>query len=308
MNTVKIYAPATIGNVGPGFDVLGLAIKGMGDTIEATKIEGQDVIIDAIHNADSDISTDPAKNTAGIAAREAMNLLGIEEGVRLSIYKGLPSGGGLGSSAASAAGGAYAVHALFGKSLSNDQILQAAMAGESSVSGGYFADNVAPAIFGGATLTQSLDPLEITPLGTISELIIILAIPKVQVLTRESRKVIPNQVELSDCIHNMANTASITAAFSKNDYSLIKNNLYDYIIEPRRAKLIPGFSSVKEATLDAGADGMTISGSGPTVFAITNKENRAQAIESAMANAFADHGVECRTLITTPSETGTRII
>ena len=106
----------------------------------------------------------------------------------------------------------------------------------------------------------------------------------------------------------MANTASITAAFSKNDYSLIKNNLYDYIIEPRRAKLIPGFSSVKEATLDAGADGMTISGSGPTVFAITNKENKAQAIESAMANAFANHGIECRTLTTNPSETGTRII
>ena len=129
-----------------------------------------------------------------------------------------------------------------------------------------------------------------------------------QVLTRESRKVIPKQVELSDCIHNMANAASITAAFTKNDYSLIKNNLYDYIIEPIRAKLIPGFAAVKEAALDAGADGMTISGSGPTVFAITKMETHAKEIESAMAKAFTNNGVECRTLITKPSETGTTII
>ena len=227
MNTVKVYSPATIGNIGPGFDVLGLAIKGMGDTIEATKIAGKDIIIENIYDADIDISKDPTKNTAGIAAREALNLMGLEEGVSLSIWKGLPSGGGLGSSAASAVGGAYAINTLFKNRLSKEEMLQVAMKGESSVSGGYFADNVAPAIYGGATLTRSLHPLEITPLGFISDLIIILAIPNVQILTKESRKVIPKKVELSDCIHNMANTASIATAFAKNDYSLIKDNLYD---------------------------------------------------------------------------------
>ena len=179
---------------------------------------------------------------------------------------------------------------------------------EYSVSGGYFADNVAPAIYGGATLTCSLDPLIVIPLGSISELIIILAIPKVQVLTKDSRKVLPSKVELSDCIHNMANTASITAAFCKDDYTLLKDNLYDFIIEPRRAKLIPGFTDVKEAALNAGAHGMTISGSGPTVFAITNIEDDAKPIGSAMAKAFQDNGIKCQTLITKPSADGAKKI
>ena len=305
MKSVKVFSPATIGNVGPGFDTLGMAIKNMGDTIEARKISGDQIIIEDILNADHDISSDPEKNTAGIAAREAMNLMGISQGVSLVISKGMPSGSGLGSSAASAAAGACAVNILFENKLSRDELLQAAMTGEYSVSGGYFADNVAPAIYGGATLTRSLEPLQVTPLGFISDLIIILAIPEIQLLTRESRQVIPTQVELSDCIHNMANTASITAAFCKNDYSLLKDNLFDFIIEPRRAKLIPGFPDVKEAALGAGAHGMTIAGSGPTVFAITNVEKDAKQIESAMKNAFHDNDVSCKTLITEPSQTGT---
>jgi homoserine kinase len=197
---------------------------------------------------------------------------------------------------------------LLGNKLNKEKLLKAAMVGEYSVSGGYFADNVAPAIYGGATLTRSIDPLHITPIGTISDLIIILAIPDIQLLTRKSRQVIPSKVELSDCIHNMANTASITAAFCKDDYTLLKDNLYDFIIEPRRAKLIPGFTDVKEAALNAGAHGMTISGSGPAVFAITNIEDDAKLIDSAMAKAFQDNGIKCQTLITKPSADGAKII
>ena len=308
MKSVKVFSPGTIGNIGPGFDTLGLAIKGMGDILEAKIITGNEVIIDRIQNTTHNISTDSKKNTAGIAAMEALKLLGENIGVSLSITKGLPPGGGLGSSAASAVAGAYAVNSLFGNTLTNEDLLTAAMVGEYSVSGGYFADNVAPAIYGGATLTRSLNPLRITPLGSISDLIIIIAIPDVQILTKESRKVIPPTVELSDCIHNMANTASIAVAFCNNDYNLLKDNLYDYIIEPKRSKLIPGFADVKEAALNAGADGMAISGSGPTIFSITNSDKKAIDIELAMKTALNENEVQCKTMITTPSTNGVKEI
>ena len=308
MKQAKIFAPATIGNIGPGFDVLGLAIKGLGDIVEAREISGNKLIIENIENADHDISTDPTKNTAGIAAQDALNQLKIKQGVALNIIKGLPSGSGLGSSAASSVAGASAINHLFGNLLNKNNILNASMAGEYSVSGGYFADNVAPAIFGGATLTSSLDPLVVLPLGNIQELIIIIAIPKVQILTKNSRQVLPSKVELSDCIHNMANTATITAAFCNNNYSMLKNSLIDFIIEPARSKLIPSFPEVKEAAFEAGADGMTISGSGPTVFAISNSMNDAINIELAMQKAFNINNIECQTLITSPCPDGARIL
>ena len=308
MNSVKVFSPASIGNIGPGFDVLGLAIDGLGDTVEAREISGNEVVIENIFNADHDISNNPDKNTAGIAAKETLRALDIKNGVGLTLTKGMPSGSGLGSSAASAAAGAYAVNELFNGGLSEDELILAAMKGEAYVSGGYFADNVAPAIYGGATLTRSLHPLEVTPLGIISDLIIILVMPKVKILTKDSRKILPENVTLSDFVVNLANTASITAAFCKNDYNLIKDNLFDYIIEPTRSTLIPGFPEAKEAALDAGAHGMTISGSGPTVFAITNIQKTAVKIESAMVAAFNNKGVDCNSLITTSSHEGSGIV
>ena len=306
--TIKVFSPATIGNIGPGFDVLGLAVKGMGDIVEVWKIPGNKIVIEEIENADHPISKDPDKNTAGIAAREVLRLLKLKAGIGMRITKGMPAGSGLGSSAASAAAAANAVNCLFGNSLSKEQVLKAAMAGESSVSGGYFADNVAPAIYGGATLTRSLNPLEVTPLGIISDLIIILVMPKVKILTKDSRKRLPENIPLSDFVVNLANTASITAAFCKNDYSLLKENLKDLAIESHRSKFIPGFEKVKIAALDSGADGMAISGSGPTVFAITNSKKKAKIIEKEMEYEFNNHGIKCNTLVTVPSKNGSRTI
>ena len=153
----------------------------------------------------------------------------------------MPSGSGLGSSAASAAAGAYAVNKLFNGGLSEDELILAAMKGEAYVSGGYFADNVAPSILGGATLTQSIDPLRVSKLGTIDELILVLIIPNIQILTKDSRDVIPNKIDKRNFITNMANTASITAAFCKNDYALLKDNLIDdYIVEHSSREQIKG--------------------------------------------------------------------
>ena len=306
MNSVKVFSPASIGNIGPGFDVLGLAIDGLGDTVEAREISGNKVVIENIFNADHDISNDPDKNTAGIAAKETLRALGIKNGVGLILTKGMPSGSGLGSSAASAAAGAYAVNKLFNGGLSEDELILAAMKGEAYVSGGYFADNVAPSILGGATLTQSIDPLKVSKLGTIDELILVLIIPNIQILTKDSRDVIPNKIDKRNFITNMANTASITAAFCKNDYALLKDNLIDVIFEPARTKLIPGLADIKLAAVKAGADGCTISGSGPAIFAISNSHQRAKKIKYEMEKEFINHGVECTGFITTPSKVGSR--
>ena len=306
MNSVKVFSPASIGNIGPGFDVLGLAIDGLGDTVEAREISGNEVVIENIFNADHDISNNPDKNTAGIAAKETLRALDIKNGVGLTLTKGMPSGSGLGSSAASAAAGAYAVNELFNGGLSEDELILAAMKGEAYVSGGYFADNVAPSILGGATLTQSIDPLKVSKLGTIDELILVLIIPNIQILTKNSRDVIPNKIDKRHFITNMANTASITAAFCKNDYALLKDNLIDVIFEPARTKLIPWLADIKSAAVKAGADGCTISGAGPTIFAISNSRQRAKKIKYEMEKEFNNHGVECTGFITTPSNAGSR--
>jgi len=308
MKSVKVFAPATIGNIGPGFDVLGLAVDGLGDFVEAREIPGHKLVIEDIFNADHDISTNPDKNTAAIAANEILRIFNIRKGIGLIITKGLPSGSGLGGSASSAAAGAVAINELCNGGLSNDQLIQAAMKGEAYVSGGYFADNIAPSILGGATLTQSINPLKVLKLGSIDELIIILITPKIQILTKDSRDVLPKNISRSAFIENMANTASITAAFCNNDYSLLKDNLRDLAIEPYRSKFIPGFDKVKIAALDSGADGMAISGSGPTVFAITNSKKKAKIIGREMVHEFNNHGIECNMLITVPSKSGTRII
>ena len=302
--TVKVFSPATIGNIGPGFDVLGLAVRGMGDMVEVWKTPSNKITIDEILNADHNITKDPDKNTAGIAAREVLRLLKISQGIGMRIIKGMPAGSGLGSSAASAAAAAYAVNLLFDDKLSKmDLILPATMA-EEYVSGGFFADNVAPALLGGATLTRSSIPLDVTHLGNISSLIIVLALPNIQILTKDARDILPDVVNINNFVSNMANACLIASAFSTDNYKLFSRSLKDIVIEPVRSKLIPGFDEVKAVALEAGADGMTISGAGPAVFAITKSKKKAPIIEDAMARTFQKNGVECTTLITTPSYKG----
>ena len=222
----------------------------------------------------------------------------------MKITKGMPAGSGLGSSAASAAAAAYAVNLLLDEKLSKmDLILPATMA-EEYVSGGFFADNVAPALLGGATLTRSSVPLDVTRLGSISKLVIVLALPNIQILTKDSRDILPNEVYMKNFISNMANACLIASAFSTDNYKLFSRSLKDVIIEPVRSTLIPGFDEVKAIALEAGADGMTISGAGPAVFAITNSKKKAPIIEDAMARTFQNNGIDCTTLITFPSQKG----
>lgn len=306
MKWIKVFSPATIGNIGPGFDVLGLAVKGLGDTVEARKTTSG-IKIGSIESKNK-LPKNPEKNTAGIAAFEVLKLLGVSEGVELILKKGLPIGSGLGSSAASAAAGAFAVNYLYGNKLSKEELILPATKAEEVVSGGFFADNTAPALLGGATLTRSCEPLDVTRIGSIKRLKIILVIPEVIILTRKAREILPKKIPMKNFVSNMANASLITAAFAKNDYSLFARSLNDVVIEPVRARLIKGFDKVKENALKAGADGMTISGSGPTVFAITDNIHKAKIIEDEMVRTFNEFGVKSKSFITEVDPKGTRLI
>jgi len=306
MEWITVFSPASIGNIGPGFDVLGMAIKGLGDTVHARKIE-TGIIISSLESKHH-LTNDPEKNTVTIAAREVLNQLGINGGIEFRIKKGLPIGSGLGSSAASAAAGAFAANYLFGNLLTKEQLILPTTKAEEKVSGGFFADNTAPALLGGATLTRSLFPLDIIHLGTITNAKIVVVTPNIKILTEEARKIIPQHVPLKDVISNMAHTASIAAAFSKNNYSFFSKSLHDVIIEPARSSLIPGFYEVKQNAILAGADGVTIAGSGPTMFAITHSEEIAEKVKRIMVETFQKNGISAQGLVTTIDTEGTRLI
>jgi len=307
MDWIKVFAPATIGNIGPGFDVLGLAVSGWGDVIEARKISSG-VLISEIES-EHELPTDPDKNTAGIAAREVLRVLGERGGVEMKIRKGLPSGSGLGSSAASAAAAAFAVNYLYGEKLSKEDLILPTTKAEEFVSGGFFADNTAPCLLGGATLTRSKLPLDVTKIGHIDELRIVLVTPDVVILTREAREILPKAIPMEGFVNNMANSCLISAAFAKNDYDLFARSLNDVVIEPVRATLIPGYDEARENALKAGADGVAISGSGPTLFAITSlAHNRSYLIEDALVRSFKKNGVQCKSIITEVDMEGTRLV
>ncbi len=307
MKWTKVFAPATIGNIGPGFDVLGLAVKGIGDTVTARRTRRGGVKIASV-TGDNSVGSDSRKNTAGIAAAEVLNILGVKGGIEMNLHKGIPAGSGLGSSAASAAAGAFAANALYGNSLSKEDLILPATKAEEVVSGGFFADNTAPALLGGATVTRSCVPLDVTRIGSIDKMKMVLVMPDIRILTRDARRILPKHVKMEDFVSNMANSCLIAAAFAGNNYGLFARSLQDVVIEPVRAKLIKGFKQVKEVALAAGADGMAISGSGPTVFAITNSMRKARTIEDAMVRVFKQHGVVSSSLITGVDPVGTRIV
>lgn len=305
---IRVFSPGSIGNLGPGFDVLGLAIQGFGDIVEARKSRDRGVTISRITGTTSRLSGDPQKNTAGIAASQALEMIGTREGVELSLHKQIPPGSGLGSSAASAVAAAYATNCLFGSPLNAYEVIRAATLAEASVSGGFFADNTATSMLGGATLTRSSDPLEVICLGTIPNAVIVLVRPHLKILTRRARAMLPRRVPLQGFVSNMANSCALVAAFYRQDLDLLARAIEDSVIEPVRAKLVPGFYEAKEAAMSQGAKGFSLSGAGHTVFSITDEARKANAIGEAIVKAFREQGVEASQFITGIEPQGTRLL
>jgi len=306
MEKIQVFASATVANVGPGFDVLGFALKNIGDVVEARKISKRGVKIIKILGDDSQLPMQVEENTVGIAALEVLKKLNPKEGVELKLEKRMPLSSGLGGSAASAVAGAYAVNLLFGNKLKKEELIEPCLKAEIKVSGCH-ADNIAPSLFGGFVLIRSYDPLHIVPLGSL-DMHVIIAHPDYTITTKFARSVIPKKISLKKVVSNLGNLSTIIAAVFKNDVKLLGKGINDEIIEPARARLIPGFYEAKKAALSSGAYGCSISGAGPSVFAITDKKRKNKIIGKAMQEAFLKHGLESKIYVSKVNEEGVKQI
>ena len=297
---VRAFAPATVANLGSGFDVLGLALFEPGDTVIARRVSGTGVRITAIHGDGGRLSADVEKNTAGIAALRTLERAGIAAGIELELHKGLPLGSGLGSSGASAAAAAYAVNVLLGSPLRKAELLGPCVEAEAAVAGRH-ADNVAPALLGGLILVRSLDPPDLVRLPVPEGLTVAVGTPRHEVSTRDARAALPAGVPLAQLVRSTANLAAFVSACFSGDLGLLARTMEDDVVTPARAKLIPGCDAVIEAALAAGALGSSISGSGPSMFALCRSARSAGEAARAMQAAFAAAGLES-TVVTSPAD------
>jgi homoserine kinase len=305
---VRVFAPASVANVACGFDVLGFALEKPGDEIvvrfsdhfqglKITKITGGNLPMAA------------EKNTAGFAALKLLEHLGeTEVGIEMEIHKKMPFGSGLGSSAASAAGAVVAVNELLGNPLSKFELLPFAVQGESIASGAFHADNIAPSLLGGFTLVRDTLSNDIHAIPVPEELFATVVYPKVEVLTKEARAMLKTEVPLKSVVKQTANIGAFILGMVKSDFDLIRRSLQDVIIEPQRAQLIPHFFEVKNAAYTEGVLGCSISGSGPSIFALSQNLDIAENAGQAMRRIFENNGVECELYISPINTKGTATI
>jgi homoserine kinase len=284
---LRVFAPATIANIGPGFDVLGLALCSPGDVLEVELADVPGVEIIEITGDGGRLTRDPMKNVASRAAIDLLRRAGSARGLRLWLHKQMPLASGLGSSGASSAAGAFAANEILGRPFSTRDVVLSAIEGECAASGTPHADNVAPSVMGGFVLVRNAEPIDIVQLPVPSELRVIVVHPHCQVSTAAARRLVKERTYGLDVIvPNIGNVAALVAALYVGDLQLLGRSIDDRIIEPLRATLIPGFDEVKNAALAAGALGCSIAGSGPSVFAFAHDDGDAQRIGAAMQAAF----------------------
>lgn len=300
---VRILAPGSVGNVGSGLDVLGLAVAGAGDTVElAWGGESGVTVLDPGHPS---LPRDPRRNTAAIAAAAVFARLGITRGARLSVQKGLPLSGGQGGSAASAIAGAVAADQLVGGGLDPRALLECALVAESTVAGRHL-DNLAPSLLGGLVLVRSLEPIEVVRLSVPESLRVVLVHPAMEMATRDARAALPEMLPRAIALEQGANIAAIVAGALLGDIALMGRGVTDRIAEPSRAPLLPGFRAAKDAALAAGALGCSISGAGPTAFALADDDGVAARIADAMVAAYRAAGLDASSRIATVDREGAR--
>ncbi|QLH02119.1 homoserine kinase [Nitrosopumilus cobalaminigenes] len=299
VSKVTAKAPSSTANLGPGFDVFGLAVDAFYDTVTLTKIKNGIKIV-----TEDNIPTDPEKNTAGLVVKNMKKEFKIKQGVEIKIKKGIPAGFGMGSSAASAAATAVAFDKLFGLKLDGNSLVEFAGSGEKASAGTVHYDNVAASVLGGFVIVRT-NPLDVIRIEPPANLRMCVAVPTIDVpkkKTKVSRGVIPKNIKLTDSILNLSNASAIVAGFMKKDPELIGNSIRDVIVEPARKHMIPGFSKVKENAIKAGALGVTISGAGPSVIAFSKSTSDLKKISLAMSRGFASKNTKCQTVICKPSK------
>lgn len=281
---IKLFCPATIANLSCGFDVMGLCLDGVGDEMVIRKSSVKGIRITKIDGADLPLETE--KNVAGVAGLALLNELQLDYGFEIEIYKKIKAGSGIGSSSASAAGAVFGINELVGSPFSRKDLVQFAMQGEVLASGSAHADNVAPALCGGFTIVRSSNPLDIIRIESPSALYATVIHPQIELKTSEMRAVLQPMVSLKSAITQWGNVAGLVAGLYTSDYHLIGRSLHDDIVEPLRGKFIPHFDQVKQAALNHGALGSGISGSGPSIFALSKGIDTAKKVAEAMQKIF----------------------
>ena len=304
---VVASAPGGIGNLGPGLDVLGCAVAGVRDEVTAEWSDAPGVtLLDPGH---AELPRDPARHASAIAAGavlDAARRRGVRParaGIALTVRKALPLAGGQGGSAASAVAGAVAADALLGARLDTTALLACCLAAEATVAGRHL-DNIAPSLLGGIVLVRSLDPIDVVRLPVPDGLTIVLAHPAQRLRTAEARGVLPASIPRADVVHQLAQVGAIVAACHANDLALLGRAIDDRIAEPARAALLPGFAEAKRAAMTAGALGASISGAGPTAFALAAGDDAGERVAAAMHDAYEGAGVPCTTRVTQVDSNG----
>jgi len=305
---VTAFAPATVANVGCGYDIFGFAIDEPGDIVHVSCSDIAGVRISEITGDGGRLPMQVEQNTAGFAVLRFLEKIQSGQGINIKLTKQLPLGSGMGSSAASSVAALIAVNHLFDKPMQKSELLTIAMEAEKLACGTAHADNVAPALFGGFILVRENSPPDIVELPVHENLFCTIIHPEIEIKTLDARKIIEPFIPLPDAVKQWANTAGLVAGLYKNDLDLVGRSLTDYIIEPRRARLIPHFYEVKQSALDAGAIGCSISGSGPSIFALSSSLKKAQKIADSMGSVFSRNIIENQVYISKINRTGARIL
>jgi homoserine kinase len=309
VNSVKAFAPATVANVSCGFDIFGFAIQEPGDTVELRKRDEPGIVITEITGDEGRLPRQAEKNSVTVVMLALLKHLGIADfGCEVALHKNMPLGSGMGSSAASAVAGVVAINELLGNPLTRRELLPFAMEGERIASGSAHADNVGPSLLGGFVVIRSYNPLDIFTIPVPEDLYCTLVHPDIEINTKDARFILRNEVSLKNTIAQMGNVAGLVAGLMKADYDLISRSMVDVIIEPVRSILIPEFKEVKQAAISNGALGCSISGAGPSMFALSRGIENAQNVGKAMQGRFAAAGIESGLHVSAINQGGAMIV
>ena len=306
MKEIKIFTPATVANISCGFDILGLCLDTVGDEMIVREVPEKGIKLTKITGQKLPLETH--ENVAGVAGLALLEQVDASVGYEIEIYKKIKPGSGIGSSAASAAGAVFAINELLGKPFSKQELIYFAMQGEKLASGTEHADNVSPVILGGFTLVRSYKPLDVLKINSPDDLYATIIHPQIEVKTSDSRAVLKNQISLKKMVTQMGNFGGLISGLYTSNYDLIGRSLHDEIIEPNRLVLIPEFNKIKKGVIQAGALGAGISGSGPSIFALSKGKETANIVGETMAEIYNTTDIDYDIHVSKINQQGVKIL
>tara|TARA_B100000989_G_scaffold270156_1_gene226066 strand:+ start:5044 stop:5973 length:930 start_codon:yes stop_codon:yes gene_type:complete len=306
MESIKVFSPGSITNLSCGYDILGVCLENRGDEIKVSKTNNKSLTIKSINGFK--LTKDIDKNVSGIAAQALLKKIDIDYGFEIEINKGIKPGSGIGSSAASSAGTVFAINQLLGSPFSLLDLVRFSMEGEKFVSGSYHADNVAPIIFGGITLVRSIYDLDVVSLPNPKDLEIVIVRPNIEIKTADSRKVVKKKVKIEKMTQQSANLGSFISSLYTEDYNLMSRSVIDQVVEPDRAVLIPEFDKIKRISKDSGSIAVGISGSGPSIFSISNNRTTSNKVLDSISEHYSSMDIDHDAFISKVNSDGIKII